>query len=516
MGSGSEASVTRYHADGSLDSSFANGGTAIADFLTGGSGGAGFSAIALQSDGKIVVVGTSHHSGFHQSDMVAVRFNVDGSEDSTFGPDHGQITLSFGTSTLSNDDSANALAIQGDGKILVGGETTNDLSGNSLTRTFTIVRLNADGTPDDSFGDSGHVMTLFHDAETTGWLHADVATVNSLLVQGDGKIVAVGIGDWGQLAAARYNADGSLDSTFAYSGTFLTSALYSGNYTVHAMPDGGFAVAGAEKDIGLTQTVYYGRFDPTGKIVDSATFDGPVAPNPVFYNVAFAPDGGLVAAGAAYASPPSATDPNWFFTGDVLIAKFDVVDGSVNSRGTVAGGGTEVGGGSETGGVLGTGGTTTGGGSDSGGITTGGGSDSVALTAGAAVTRGDGFVGPMLSVGGKLLESYPIAVQASTPHVVHLSASSKARAGKLYRFTVTYTAPDNQPLTTSDQADVSVAGPADWQRIAKVVKSRTSHHGKRRAVTYAVQLPAGTPAAGLYTINSGAGKIGVFKVAVRS
>ncbi|MDB5300251.1 MAG: Delta-60 repeat-containing protein [Phycisphaerales bacterium] len=508
-GNGTVASVTRFHADGSVDPSFGNGGIAVADFLTGSTGGAGFSAIALQHDGKIVAIGTSNHVGFHMSDMsdmVVARFNVDGSEDTTFGSDHGQLTLSFGTSTISNNDRAGALAIQDDGKIVIGGETSNNLSGTSFTQTFTVVRLNADGTSDYAFGDAGHVMTLFHDADTS-WVHADRANVTGLLVQGDGKIVAVGMGNWGQLAAARYNADGSLDTTFADGGTFLRSALYHGNYRARAMSDGGFAVAGGEVDLGMSPSVYYGRFDGNGKNLDSTTFEGSAAPNQNFSNVAFEPDGSLLAAGATYALPPSGTDPNWDSTGDVLIAKFDLV-GAMSADGGSLTGGANTGGGSSSTDVTGTGGTTT------GTTTTGGGSTSGGIATGGTVAVGGAFSGPLLSVGGNLLKTYAIAVQSSPPHVIHVTGPSKAKAGKSYRFTVTYTSADNQPLTTSDQADISVTGPANWQGIAKVVKSRTSHHGKRRAVTYAVQLPAGTPAAGLYTINNGTGKIGVFRVGV--
>jgi uncharacterized delta-60 repeat protein len=494
-----EASVTRYHADGSLDTSFGTGGIAFANFVTGAEpGGAGFSAIALQQDGKIVAVGTSTHSGIDQGDIIAARFNVDGSEDTTFGLAHGQVTLSFGTSTLSHRDDATALAIASDGKIVIGGDTNNSLSGSSLTQTFTVVRLNTDGTADSTFGDGGHVMTLFHDADTS-WIHADRANITSLLVEGDGKIVAVGMGNSGQMAAARYNADGSLDSTFAYNGTLLTSALNNGNYTVHGTSDGGFEVAGAQKDPGTAQTVYYGRFDQGGNLVDSATFDGSAAPNPVFSTVAFAPDGGLVVAGATYASAPGGSDPNWYLTGDVLVAKFDVVAGPTNGGGTTPGGGTDASGGSPTGG------TTTDGGSTSGPTSTDSGSGTSGTTPGGSVTGLGAPTGLVNSVA--LVHPLP---------VMHLSSLSKSKPGKLYRFTVTYTSADNQPIATSDVSDISITGPAGWQGTAQVIKSHQSHHGKRRRVTYAVQLPPGTSAAGLYTLTNGATKAGAFTVVGRT
>ncbi|HWE93920.1 MAG TPA: delta-60 repeat domain-containing protein [Tepidisphaeraceae bacterium] len=458
-----------------LDAHFGTGGAATFDFSHASD--QGFSTYAL-SDGKTLVAGSGVFNSVNSG--VLARLNADGTLD-----------LSFGTGgfTVAPNSGDGVIAVDATGDIYVAGGTWR-----AYATEASVTRYHADGSLDTSFGTGGIAFANFVNGTGPG-----SAGFSAVAVQQDGKIVAVGMGNSGQMAAARYNADGSLDSSFAYNGTLLASALNNGNYTVHATSDGGFEVAGAQKDAGVSQTVYYGRFDQGGNLVDSATFDGSAAPNPVFSTVAFAPDGGLVVAGATYASAPGGSDPNWYLTGDVLVAKFDVVAGPTNGGGTMPGGGTDASGGSPTGG------TTTDGGSTSGPTSTDSGSGTGGTTPGGSVTG--------LGVPTGLV--YSVALVHPLP-VMHLSSLSKSKPGKLYRFTVTYTSADNQPIATLDVADISVAGPAGWQGTAQVIKSHQSHHGKRRNVTYAVQLPPGTSAAGLYTLTSGAAKVGAFTVVGRT
>jgi uncharacterized delta-60 repeat protein len=129
--------LARYNPDGSLDKTFGTGGLV----MTGINELAGVNAVAVQEDGKIVVAGSS---GGVQGFFTLARYNPDGRLDKTFGAG-GPV---FGTS-----GSANALALQGDGKIVAAGSTENT--------TFALVRYNPDGILDGTFGTGGTVTTAF-------------------------------------------------------------------------------------------------------------------------------------------------------------------------------------------------------------------------------------------------------------------------------------------------------------------------------------------------------------------
>ncbi len=190
-GTGSDFALARYNADGSLDSSFDGDGKLTTDLGGGGDGGAD---VAVQADGKIVVVGGST-GGF-----ALARYNADGSLDPSFDGD-GKRTTEFGGS----GGTANGVALQPDGKIVAAGHGGAG---------FALARYNTDGSLDSSFDGDGKQTTEF-----AGGAAAAVA------LQGDGKIVAVGraVGDGMDFALSRYNADGSLDSSFDGDGKQITA-----------------------------------------------------------------------------------------------------------------------------------------------------------------------------------------------------------------------------------------------------------------------------------------------------
>ena len=203
--SGYRIALARYNTDGTLDLSFGTSGRVTTHFS--GSGARGLAA-ALQVDGKIVVVGQVIIGS--ETVFGAARYNGDGSLDFTFGSG-GLVTTAFpGT----NNDLANGVAIQSDGKIVVGGSLTNGFP----TADFGLMRYNSDGSLDPTFGSGGIVRTDFgaHDGS------------NTLLLQRDGKILVGGITSTGSpiFGLARYNTDGSLDNTF--SGDGFVSTRFSG------------------------------------------------------------------------------------------------------------------------------------------------------------------------------------------------------------------------------------------------------------------------------------------------
>lgn len=185
--------LIRYNSDGSLDTAFGTNGIVI--------GGLGqYEALKIQNDGKIVLGGTSNLS------FAVERYNSDGSLDSSFGIG-GKVTTSFGLSS-----SGNSMEIQSDGKIVLGGY--NGLASGGLA--FALARYLSDGNLDNSFGIGGKVTTPIGTS----------SKANSVAIQNDGKIILAGDTKNGSnifnFALARYNSDGTLDSTFGVGGKSIT------------------------------------------------------------------------------------------------------------------------------------------------------------------------------------------------------------------------------------------------------------------------------------------------------
>src|ERR1051325_5815635 len=138
-------------APGDLDTSFGNGGK-----VTIGLPGKQLNntAVAMQADGKIIVVGYTSPSG----DFVVARVNTDGSLAPSFGSG-AAVTTDFGS-----QDAANAVVIQADGKIVVTGS-----KGTAINQDFALARYNPDGSLDASFGNAGKVTTDFFGASDQAW-----------------------------------------------------------------------------------------------------------------------------------------------------------------------------------------------------------------------------------------------------------------------------------------------------------------------------------------------------------
>ena len=205
---GYDFALAQYNADGTLDTTFGTGGKVTTDF-TGGSDGA--NGLAIQADGKIVVAGHSSRSDVTGQDFALARYNTDGSLDANFDGD-GKVVTHIGPPTA--DLGSDVVALQTGGKILVTGysyQSTQD-------QNFALAQYNADGTLDTTFGTGGKVTTDF-----TGG--SDEA--NGLAIQADGKIIVVGRSYRGDVtnydfALARYNIDGSLDTSFGTDGKVTT------------------------------------------------------------------------------------------------------------------------------------------------------------------------------------------------------------------------------------------------------------------------------------------------------
>lgn len=211
--------IARYNSDGSLDPTFGAGGKVIDTFL----GGTVAYALALQPDGRIVVAGT-----FASQDFALVRYNSNGSLDTTFGSG-GIRAIDFS----GRDDQGYGITIQQDGKIVIVGSTQ---AGGILQ--FGVARTDAQGNLDPSFGSGGKVITAFS---------GDFDRADDVLIQPDGKIVAAGVadGDVVGFALARYNSNGSLDSGFGNGGKLVTSfGDYAEAFAVGMQPDGKIIASG--------------------------------------------------------------------------------------------------------------------------------------------------------------------------------------------------------------------------------------------------------------------------------
>ena len=206
-----------------LDTSFGAGGKVIWS-PNGNTESAHGSGMALQPDGKIVMIGGSSEVA-GGSRFIVVRFTASGSLDTTFGS-NGFVTLTFGGS---NENGA-AIAVQPDGKIVVGGRSTFAGTGTDMV----VARLLPNGSLDATFDGDGKVAVNFVDFQ--GFAQSDY--MNDLELTSDGKIVIAG-GAPGQntlykTAVARLNSDGSLDSSFSGDGMILDglgSGLWEGLVT---------------------------------------------------------------------------------------------------------------------------------------------------------------------------------------------------------------------------------------------------------------------------------------------
>lgn len=188
-----QMTIVRYNEDGSLDTSFGNGGTLgfnvgpLKSFIMD---------LAQQPDGKILIGGRTWDDV--SGNFALVRLNEDGSFDDTFG------TNGISYITTTENDVAEAMSLLDDGKIVMAGYRNNN---------FVVAKFNADGSVDTTFGVDGWTSLTYDDASSYA---------RAIAVKNDGKIVISGFGLTGgnrfQIAVARFNVDGSADSSFGTNG----------------------------------------------------------------------------------------------------------------------------------------------------------------------------------------------------------------------------------------------------------------------------------------------------------
>lgn len=242
VGSNYSLLVGRYNTNGSLDASFGSNGTATLNSKATTSD-YGFGAV-LQPDEKIAVAGFNYDSATSLYSLILVRFNSNGTPDSAFGT-NGIVVYNGSTYGY---DTASSLALQADGKLVAAGYRY-DSGGN---QDFLIVRFNANGSVDTSFGANGAV-------KYNGFANkAD--TANALLIQSDGKVLVAGRSYNGanqDMLVIRLNSNGTLDTTFGTNGAVTYNSSANNDDTANSLAlraDGKLIVGGTIND-GINNTV---------------------------------------------------------------------------------------------------------------------------------------------------------------------------------------------------------------------------------------------------------------------
>jgi uncharacterized delta-60 repeat protein len=311
-----EFAVARFNLDGTLDTSF--GGTGeVTTILTTLKRGGWARDVAIQPDGKIVAAGQAF-SGF-----ALVRYNADGTLDKTFGSNStGIVVTSIGRNTF---DAAYRLGLEPDGKIVVAGTSDGIVA---------VARYTSSGVLDTSFGTGGKVTTqlsypLDFGGPTATWM--DLALDVSPLDPNAGKIVVTtrvsattGLAD----VVVRYNANGSLDKSFAAGAGYETLSNLTNIPSVAIQSDGRIILAGINNHA-LGWPMELDRLNPDGSFDNTFGSGGIVVVTPpanAIYSVndvALQSDGKIVVGG---------TDSNTVTSElDFLLARLNSADGSVDT-----------------------------------------------------------------------------------------------------------------------------------------------------------------------------------------
>ncbi|HEY7157401.1 MAG TPA: hypothetical protein VH575_25835 [Gemmataceae bacterium] len=260
---GGDFLVARYNSNGTLDTSFGSGGYTTTSFANSGDTA---EAVALQPQAngtsKILVAGlTQTKKGIVECALA--RYNANGTLDTTFGT-NGEVITSLGGSA---GESVTAMAVDSSGRILVAGFTNGNpnVSGDAAT----VLRYTANGALDTSFGSGGKLIT------NIGVLPYASHSVG-IALQPDGKIVLASTTldpatNTGEFVTARFNDNGTADSTFGSGGvvaTHLGSYDEFGGVTVQG--DGKIVVSGSEDASTSPLALYLLRYKADGSL--DATF----------------------------------------------------------------------------------------------------------------------------------------------------------------------------------------------------------------------------------------------------
>jgi len=275
-GTDNDFSITRYNANGTLDTDFGTNGKVLTDF---GNGSDTAGAVAIQADGRIVVFGKGYNGT--DSDLATARYLADGTLDSSFSDD-GKVLTDLGGNE--GNQWSSTVEIQDDGKILV-------------SENLRIVRYNSDGSLDASFG--------------AGGIAAENGGGRDLVIDADGKILAVNrlsLSNGSDVRVIRLNTDGSPDSGFADNGaTAFGGAGTQNGHNIALQTDGKVVIVGSDRtEMAVWRLTTEGALDTTfsedGEVtidIGCCSIDG--------YGMAIQDDGKIIAAGSGNNSAAGTT-----------------------------------------------------------------------------------------------------------------------------------------------------------------------------------------------------------------
>lgn len=249
--------LSRYNTDGSLDPTFGTGGKV--DITMNGGAFEAMEAVAVQADGKIVVAGHTSTAPSLVQDFALQRFNTDGSLDATFGSG-GKVVTDF----AGNEDAANALALEANGSIVAAGITIVG-SGSAADEDFAVARYLPDGSLDAGFGSGG---------KASANVGGKVDIGHGVAVQGDGKVVVAGRvavdgGSDPDFGVVRFTVGGQLDEDFEIDGKLqiqFAPNIWDEAQDVAIAADGkiivgGFAAIGDAFQYALVRLQFNGTLD---------------------------------------------------------------------------------------------------------------------------------------------------------------------------------------------------------------------------------------------------------------
>jgi uncharacterized delta-60 repeat protein len=252
--------LTRHTASGALDSAFGSGGKVDVSAAFGASGNSEARALAIQPDGKLLVAG--YASGPGNSEFLIARLNVNGTLDTGFGGS-GVVRTPVGT----GEDIANAMVLQPDGRIVLGGSAIAA----DGRRDFALARYTSAGVLDATFGSGGLVMTPVGPSDDIAYTLVRMPW-GRLVAAGSARVSTGGPGT--DVALVAYNANGTLDHYFGDAGTRMldVSAFDDIAYGLTADISGArlWAVGTAEPttnqdflvvEFGLPDTIYRNGFE---------------------------------------------------------------------------------------------------------------------------------------------------------------------------------------------------------------------------------------------------------------
>jgi len=324
-------SLARYNGDGSLDTSLGGTGKVMINFEGYNDYG---QSIIIDNLGHIVIAGYTYNGSNY--DFAIARHNNDGGLDTSFG-NNGKVITDFSTGS----DSGQSVLIDGNGDIVVAGYAYN-----GVNNDFAIARYNSDGSLDTSFGNNGKVTTDFSAGSDSG---------QSVLIDGNGDIVVAGYvlnGSYYDFAIARYNSDGSLDTSFGNNGKVTTDFVQNHDYGSSITMDSsgnilvaGYVSNGSDYDFAVAKYNSNGTLNEDfGMVFAVASNTNPVilSPNAMLYDLESVTNGNY-SGGVLTISRDGGANTDDNFGGSNLL----VFDGA-----NVLYGGVDVGNFSEVGGTL--------------------------------------------------------------------------------------------------------------------------------------------------------------------